>query len=72
MSFFEDRFGAHGFIGEHLWLGHLGFFLLVASFSAAILSFLSYCFAEFGKDETEKSRWQKLEGSLSVCTEHRY
>jgi cytochrome c-type biogenesis protein CcmF len=60
MGFFEDRFGAHGFLGEHLWLGHLGFFLLVTSFSAALLSFIAYCFAEFRKDETERYSWQGI------------
>jgi cytochrome c-type biogenesis protein CcmF len=60
MGFFEQRFGAHGFLGEHLWLGHLGFFFLVLSFSASILAFVSYCFAEFKKVDTEKKSWQNM------------
>jgi len=60
MGFFEERFGAHGFLGEHLWLGHLGFFLLVLSFSAAFMSFISYWFAEFKKTEADKASWQRL------------
>ena len=60
MGFFEERFGAHGFLGEHLWLGHVGYFLLVLSFCAALLSFISYCFAEFKKDPAEKTSWRGL------------
>ena len=60
MGFFEDRFGAHGFIGEHLWLGHLGFFLLTLSFCAALLSFISYCFAEFNKTDAAKKSWRGI------------
>jgi len=60
MGFFEDRFGAHGFIGEHLWLGHVGYFMLVLSFTAALLSFVSYCFAEFKKSPDDKHSWQNL------------
>ncbi len=60
MNFFQDRFGAHGFIGEHLWLGHLGFFLLVLSFSAAFLSFIAYWFAEFKKSDADKQSWRGI------------
>ena len=60
MGFLEDRFGAHGFIGEHLWLGHLGFFLLVLSFSAALLSFIAYSFAEFKKADEDKKSWRGI------------
>ena len=60
MGFFENRFGAHGFIGEHLWLGHLGFFLLTLSFSAAILSCISYWFAEFNKMDAAKKSWRSI------------
>ena len=60
MSFFEDRFGAHGFIGEHLWLGQLGYFLLTLSFGAALLSFVAYCFAEFTKPHADKTSWRNI------------
>ena len=60
MNFFQDRFGAHGFRGEHLWLGHLGFFLLVLSFSAAFLSFIAYWFAEFKKSDADKQSWRGI------------
>lgn len=67
MSFFEERFGAHGFIGEHLWLGHLGYFLLVLSFCAALLSFVAYSFAEFKKDDADKLSWRSLgRGAFTV------
>jgi len=42
LEFFSSRFGANGFIGEHLWLGHLGQFFLVFSFAASLLAFLAY------------------------------
>jgi cytochrome c-type biogenesis protein CcmF len=60
MSFFEDRFGSHGFIGEHLWLGQLGYFLLVLSFGASLLSFIAYCFAEFTKPHADKASWRSI------------
>jgi cytochrome c-type biogenesis protein CcmF len=60
MGFFEDRFGAHGFIGEHLWLGHAGYFLLTLSFFAALLSFISYCFAEFRRTDADKLSWRSI------------
>lgn len=60
MSFFEDRFGAHGFVGEHLWLGHLGHFFLVVSFIASLLSFVAYAAAEFSKPHAEKSSWRSI------------
>ncbi len=60
MSFFEDRFGAHGFVGEHLWLGHLGHFFLVVSFIASFLSFVAYAAAEFAKPHAEKASWRSI------------
>ncbi|MCW3125154.1 MAG: cytochrome biosis protein [Bacteroidetes bacterium] len=60
MGFFEDRFGSHGFLGEHLWLGQLGYFLLVLSFVASLLSCIAYCFAEFSKPHTDKASWRSI------------
>ena len=60
MNFFEERFGAHGFIGEHLWLGHLGRFFVVVSFTASLLAFIAYCFAEFNKIDSDKKAWQRI------------
>ncbi len=60
MSFFEDRFGAHGFVGEHLWLGHLGHFFLVVSFIASLLAFVAYTAAEFSKPHAEKASWRSI------------
>jgi cytochrome c-type biogenesis protein CcmF len=58
MGFLEDRFGAHGFLNEHLWLGQLGYFLLVLSFSASLLSFVAYSFAEFTRPHADKASWR--------------
>lgn len=60
MSFFEDRFGAHGFVGEHLWLGHLGHFFLVVSFIASFLSFVAYAAAEFSRPHADKASWRSI------------
>jgi cytochrome c-type biogenesis protein CcmF len=47
MDFIAHRFGANGFLGEHLWLGNLGYFLLTLSFCTALLSCISYAMAEW-------------------------
>lgn len=60
MSFLEDRFGAHGFVGEHLWLGHLGHFFLVVSFIASLLAFVAYAAAEFTKPHADKASWRTI------------
>ena len=60
LQFFSERFGANGFQGEKLWLGHLGQFFIVLSFCAALLSFISYFTAEFSKDPEKESSWRRL------------
>ena len=60
IQFFTERFGANGFKGEKLWLGHLGQFLIVLSFCASLLSFISYFTAEFSKDPGKEKSWRKL------------
>lgn len=60
VDFFATRFGANGFLGEHLWLGHLGQFLLVFSFAASLLAFLAYFAAEFSTDTANKLSWRKI------------
>lgn len=60
MNFFAERFGANGFIGEKLWLGHTGQFFLVLSFAASLLAFLAYFAAEFSKDGDKEKSWRKL------------
>ncbi|MFN8278021.1 MAG: cytochrome c biogenesis protein CcsA [Chitinophagales bacterium] len=50
MDFLATRFGAGEFLGEHLWLGHLGHFLLVTSFVMALLSAVAYIVAEQSRD----------------------
>ncbi len=60
LQFFSERFGANGFLGEKLWLGHLGQFFIVLSFCAALLSCISYFTAEFSKDILKEKSWRKL------------
>ena len=60
LEFFSPRFGANGFIGEHLWLGHLGQFFLVLSFAASLLAFLAYFAAEFSTDDEKEKSWRKI------------
>ncbi len=60
MNFFAERFGANGFIGEKLWLGHLGQFFLVLSFAGSLLAFLAYFAAEFSADKEREKSWRKI------------
>jgi cytochrome c-type biogenesis protein CcmF len=60
LDFFATRFGANGFLGERLWLGHLGQFFLVLSFVASLLAFLAYFAAEFSTDPTKERSWRKI------------
>ncbi len=66
MKFLEQRFGANGFVGEHLWLGHFGHWFVLLSFFAAVLATLAYFAAEFNKDEQDKNSWIKLGRSAFV------
>ncbi|MFN8286171.1 MAG: cytochrome c biogenesis protein CcsA [Chitinophagales bacterium] len=59
-DFLAHRFGANGFIGETLWIGHLGHFFIVFCFAASLLAFLSYFGAELSRNEARKASWQKL------------
>lgn len=58
MNFFAERFGSHGFLNEHLWLGHLGHFFLVFSFFAALLSAIAYFISE--NNTTAKATWKRV------------
>ena len=60
LQFFSERFGANGFQGEKLWLGHLGQFFIVFSFCASLLSFISFFAAEFSGDEVKERSWRRL------------
>ena len=61
LDFFSSRFGANGFLNEHLWLGHLGHFFIVLSFVAALLAFLAYSAAEFSVNDSNNERnWRKI------------
>lgn len=64
LNFFAERFGAGAFVGEKLWLGHTGHFLIVFSFAAALLAFLAYFAGEFSTQENNKKSWTKI-GRLS-------
>lgn len=57
MNFFSERFGSNGFLDEHLWLGHLGHFLIITSFFAALLAVFAYFIAEYRPDE---KRWKRI------------
>lgn len=60
LNFFAERFGAGAFVGEKLWLGHTGHFLIVFSFAAALLAFLAYFAGEFSTQESNKKSWTKI------------
>jgi cytochrome c-type biogenesis protein CcmF len=60
LEFFSTRFGSNGFIGEKLWLGHLGQFFIIFSFAASLLAFLAYFAAEFSTDEEKEKSWRKI------------
>jgi cytochrome c-type biogenesis protein CcmF len=59
-KFFSERFGSNGFIGEHLWLGHLGHFFIVFSFCASILAFVSFFAAEYSNTDEKHKSWNRL------------
>jgi cytochrome c-type biogenesis protein CcmF len=60
LNFFAERFGSGNFVGEKLWLGHIGHFLIVFGFFAVLLSFISYFASEFSTQEVNKKSWNKL------------
>ncbi len=59
-DFLAHRFGANGFIGETLWIGHLGHFFVVFCFAASFLAFLSYFGAELSTEDKRRQSWQLL------------
>jgi cytochrome c-type biogenesis protein CcmF len=60
MNFLVERFGANGYIGEHLWLGHLGHLLIVLSFVGSLLAFIAYFAQELSGKHNEPSGWRKI------------
>jgi len=60
LEFFSTRFGSNGFIGEKLWLGHLGQFFIIFSFAASLLAFLAYFAAEFSTDKEKEKSWRRI------------
>lgn len=72
-QFLAERFGANGFLGEHLWLGHLGHFLILLSFFASAVAFVAYFAAEFNRNEPDSesswrriARWSVITQSISI------
>ena len=60
-DFFSSRFGSGGFIGESLWIGHLGHFSILLSFFASI--FAAYCYftaSNLKDDNPQRKSWIKL------------
>lgn len=60
LNFFAERFGPGQFVGEQLWLGHLGHFFILLSFCASLLAFLSFFGAEFSLIDTSKKSWNRI------------
>lgn len=60
LNIFTERFGSGGFVGEHLWLGHLGHLLIIISFFATILSFIAYFASELSTETALKDSWKKM------------
>jgi cytochrome c-type biogenesis protein CcmF len=67
LQFFSERFGSNGFNGERLWLGHLGHFFVIFSFTASLLAFISYFAAEFSTNEEKEKSWKRL-GRISFIS----
>lgn len=59
-EYLAGRFGAGEYVGESLWIGNLGHFLIVLSFAMAGLSAFAYFVAEFSKNTTKQASWNKL------------
>ena len=60
LQFFSERFGSNGFLNEHLWLGHLGHFLLLLSFFSALVATAAYFASEFSKEDGNKNSWRNV------------
>ncbi len=67
LEFFTQRFGSGGFIGEHLWLGHLGFFFLLLSFFASLVSTIAYFSAEYACCRKDELSWKVISRSSFVA-----
>lgn len=48
------------YIGEHLWIGQVGQFLIYLSFITALLSFASYTWGTNAKETLIESNWKKM------------
>ncbi|MFK7799238.1 MAG: cytochrome c biogenesis protein CcsA [Aureispira sp.] len=48
------------YIGEHLWVGQLGQFLIFLAFTTAVLAATSYSFGTNAKEAEQKANWKLL------------
>ena len=48
------------YVGEHLWVGQVGVFLIFLAFVAALLSAMSYTFSFRSKESVSAEGWKKL------------
>lgn len=60
IHFFTQRFGSDGFLGEHLWLGHLGHFFLLLSFVASLVATIAYFSAEYAANRRDELSWRAI------------
>lgn len=48
------------YIGEHLWVGQIGHFLIITAFVAAVISAISYFISVQSKVNTSEDGWSKI------------
>ncbi|HMU04236.1 MAG TPA: hypothetical protein PJ990_11455, partial [Saprospiraceae bacterium] len=48
------------YIGEHLWVGQIGHFLIITAFVAAVISAISYFISVQNKVNTSEDGWAKI------------
>lgn len=64
IKFLTEKFSRGEFLGEHLWLGHSGHFLIILVFFSALFAALAYAFSI--KDQSKEQYWLKIGRSLFV------
>lgn len=60
LNILSERFGANGFLNEHLWLGHLGHLFVVIILASSLLAALAYLGAEFNRNNPEEASWRNI------------
>ena len=58
-EFFSERLGSQGYLNEALWIGNLGKFAIILSFTAALLAALSFFLATNASEE-RAAGWKKI------------